>query len=87
MQFHEFVLIHIVTLLLVINSKLKWCQLNFQDELTLSLKSLQDKLESLKRIQRNSEDVFKYIKVSCNEMAHLMYLLRIKSQNVELFAS
>lgn len=42
--------------------------LDFQDELSLSLKSLQDKLESLKRIHIMSADMFQYIKVTCDEM-------------------
>ncbi|XP_026214072.1 E3 ubiquitin-protein ligase TRIM39 [Anabas testudineus] len=36
--------------------------LDCKDELTISLKILQDKLDSLKHIQRNSEDMFGYIK-------------------------
>lgn len=37
--------------------------LDFQDELALSLKVLQDKVESLKLIQKTSADLSKYIKV------------------------
>lgn len=40
----------------------------FQDELSLSLKSLQNKLETLKRIHLTSTNLFKYIKVTCDEM-------------------
>lgn len=42
--------------------------LDFQDELSLSLKSLQDKLESLKRIHITSADMFQHIKVTCDVM-------------------
>ncbi|XP_041812814.1 nuclear factor 7, brain [Chelmon rostratus] len=53
--------------------------LDSKDELSASLKSLQDKLESLKRIHTTSADVFKYIKNQALETQRL-----IKSQFEQL---
>ncbi|XP_041672957.1 zinc-binding protein A33 [Cheilinus undulatus] len=50
-----------------------------KDELSLSLKSLQEKLDSLKRIHKTSTDTFKYIKNQTLETQRL-----IKSQFEEL---
>lgn len=47
---------------LTINSS--WAFLGFQDELSLSLESLQEKLESLKRMQQTTAGMVQYIKVT-----------------------
>lgn len=39
----------------------------FQDELALSLKNLQVKLQTLQRIYKTSTDMFKHIKVTCSK--------------------
>ncbi|XP_070837743.1 nuclear factor 7, brain [Chaetodon trifascialis] len=54
--------------------------LDSKDELSVSLKSLQEKLESLKRIQTTSVDMFKYIKNQALETQRL-----IKSQFEQLY--
>lgn len=48
----------------------------FQEELALSLKSLQDKLDSLKRIHMTSADMVKYIKVTCDEMKDVWFYIQ-----------
>lgn len=45
------------------NTQTSLTLLYFQDELALSLKVLQDKVESLKKIQETSAEFSKYIKV------------------------
>ncbi|KAM6965917.1 zinc-binding protein A33 [Tautogolabrus adspersus] len=56
-------------------SPIEEAALDCKDELSLSLKSLQDKLDSLKRIHETSADTFKYIKTQALETQRL-----IKSQ-------
>ena len=51
-------------------SDLCWL-LDFQDELTLSLKNLQEKVDSLNRIHTTSADMFKYIKVTSDKMTDI----------------
>lgn len=41
---------------------------DFQDELSLNLKSLQDKLESFKKIDITCENMLQHIKVTCHEI-------------------
>ncbi|KAK2893745.1 hypothetical protein Q8A73_016229 [Channa argus] len=60
-------------------SEIEEAALDCKDELTLSLKSLQDKVNCLKRIQRDSEDMLKYIKSQALETKRF-----IKSQFEQL---
>lgn len=48
----------------IISSLLSWVFPGFQDELSLSLESLQKKLESLKRMQQTTAGMVQYIKVT-----------------------